>query len=266
MNLSTFFGLNQRLQKKYAFWRKQHRYHGYVIDGAGELRLLQSGESTDSALKEGDPAAAIRNLQSLVAADRRIWTDTNLTFQEQTDQRQKPIRFMRLQVALLRLIGGRVVVEVGSSRAPLRHPIAGFNPVCCNDGHSTHQWVAQRYFEVHTVDINPKSKQLLDSLGYPNLHAYTADGVGFLRDWRGPKIDLLFLDAWDVGTPAYAEQHQDAFNCARDKLSPRHIIGIDDTDFEGAGKGKFLVPYLRELGYRQVVDGRQTVFVNFPIE
>lgn len=266
MNLSSILTLKRRLQKKWFFWRRQRRYDGYAIDAAGELRRLQPGESAASALRDGDPAALIRRLVSLVTEDRRIWPRTTLSFLEQTDERQKPIRFMRLQAALLRFIGGRVVVEIGSSRAPLRHPIAGFNPVCCNDGHSTHQWAAQRDFEVHTVDISPESKQLLDGLSYPNLHAYTADGVGFLRDWRGPKIDLLFLDAWDVGTPAYAEQHLEAFSAARDKLSPRHIIGIDDTDFEGAGKGKLLVPHLLQLGYRQLVDGRQTVFVNFSLE
>lgn len=57
-----------------------------------------------------------------------------------------------------------------------------------------------------------------------------------------------------------------AFVAARDKLSTKHIIGIDDTDFEGAGKGKLLVPYLISLGYSQVVDGRQSVFVNFSID
>lgn len=268
MRISSILGLKRRIQKRWCFWWMQRRYRDHVIDAQGQLRRLKPGESPAeaTAVDPFDPLENVRRLRQAVAADRRMWDRTNLSFHEQTSVRQKPIRFMRLQAEILRAIGGRVVVEIGSSRAPLRHPIHGFNPVCCNDGHSTHQWASHPNLEIHTVDISPESKRLLDQLGYSNLHAYTADGVGFLRSWSGPSIDLLFLDAWDVGTPQYAEQHLAAYAAARDKLSARHVIGIDDTDFECAGKGKLLVPHLRDLGYRLVVDGRQSVFVNFPLE
>ena len=210
-------------------------------------------------------SANIGILMDAVTRDKMIWDRVNLSFTEQTHQRQKPQLFYRLQLELLKYLNGKTIVEVGSARAKLRHPITGFNPVCCNDGHSTYHWSSNASFEVYTVDIDPRSKINLEKAGFRNLHAFTADGISFLRNWGGPSIDFLFLDAWDVGVPEYAEKHLEAFQVIQHKLSPKHIIGIDDTDFAGDGKGKYLVPYLKSSGYTMIADGRQTIFINFVV-
>lgn len=210
-------------------------------------------------------AANIRRLAAAVAADRKIWGRTQLSIAEQTHERQKSLGFYRIQIELLKYIEGKTIVEIGSARARLRHPITEFNPVCCNDGHSTYHWASTPTFDVHTVDIDSRSRKNLERAGFGNMKAYTADGIQFLKHWNGPSVDLLYLDAWDVGVPGYAEKHLEAYHAIRGKLSPRHIIGIDDTDFAKAGKGQYLVPHLESAGYKLVATGRQTIFVNFDV-
>ena len=220
-------------------------------------------------LKTADAATvskgSVEALAHAISRGMKIWPGTDLSLEEQVYERQKPLHYIKLQLQLLRHISGKIIVEIGSSRSPMRHGIDEFDPSCCNDGHSTYHWASPGKFEVHTVDICPDSKALLDKAALPNLTAHTCDGIAFLEDWKGGSIDFLFLDAWDVGVPDYAEKHLEAFHAVKGKLAARHIIGIDDTDFLGEGKGKLLVPVLRSLGYRQVVEGRQTVFINFDI-
>ena len=77
------------------------------------------------------------------------------------------------------------------------------------------------------------------------------------------KIDILYLDGWDKGTPNFAENHLEAYKAAKDKLSNVHLILIDDTDFNTAdgGKDRLLSPYLIENGYSLLFNGRQTLFL-----
>ena len=98
-----------------------------------------------------------------------------------------------------------------------------------------------------------------------NWNVYNGDGIKFLKDFKGT-IDLLFLDAWDVhyGSP-YAEKHLEAYEVAKDKLSKKHIISIDDTDIANGGKGKLLIPHLLNNNYKLIVSGRQTMLTNFDI-
>jgi hypothetical protein len=251
-------------RKRSEFLRMEKKYRNMPLDKAVNMPAicLQPISETSGESPREQHKLRIEALRAAVQRERTIWNRIDLTFDEQTFKRQKSLKFLKLQIELVKYFGGRTVVEIGSARAPLRHPISEFNPVCCNDGHSSHHWASEQSFDVHTVDIDPRSKATLEEAGYPNLRAYTHDGVGFLAAWSGAPIDLLYLDAWDVGTPNYAERHLEAFQAARNKLARLHVIGIDDTDFAGAGKGKLLVPHLTSIGYSMIADGRQTVFVN----
>ena len=161
-----------------------------------------------------------------------------LDFHTQTYIRDKPIRFLKKACALFRWMDMKTVVEIGSCRQRLRHPINELNPLCCNDGHSTMFWAALPDAQVHTVDINPACEHVISRAtddGYlknqSDLDIYTMDGLEFLTKYQiTPKakkptvselnsedetsdeedtkkkddediktpIDLLFLDAWDV--------------------------------------------------------------------
>lgn len=196
--------------------------------------------------------------------------------------RNYPAPWIKKTLELLKIMNAKIIVEIGSTRLSLVPKcIDYFNnsynlksadaPHCCQDGHSTHFWTTSN-LEVHTVDIDPNCKinvenQYIHHLKIPvpeNLNFHIPeDGISFLENFN-KKIDLLFLDGWDVGTNNYAENHLEAYEAAKDKLAPIHLISIDDTDFipPASGKDELLSPYLIEKGYIKILSGRQTVFLN----
>lgn len=209
------------------------------------------------------------------------WKNSRLTHEENSI-RNYPAPWIMKTIELLKIIGGKTIVEIGSTRMELTMNCVDYHnrsmeleskdaPPCCQDGHSTYFWVREG-FEVHTVDIDPHCKhQIENSYKYhikeeipDNLHIHIPqDGIDFLKNFD-KKIDLLFLDGWDIGTNEFAEKHLEAFKTAEDKMSDIHLISIDDTDFdtELGGKDKLLTPYLLEKGYVKILLGRQTVFIN----
>ena len=167
---------------------------------------------------------------------------------------------------------GNVIVEIGTMRMPLNHPLEEINIECCQDGHST-AWWAQTGKEVYSVDIDPAAIQncveTLDKLGHQNVHVLNRDGIQFLKDFNKP-IDLLFLDAWDVDLPNSCEKHLEAYEVAKSKLHKYSLILIDDTDVERtdkgivfanglSGKGKLVIPKALDEGWEIVLSGRQTL-------
>ena len=111
---------------------------------------------------------------------------------------------------MLKIIGGNVVVEIGSTRRELTQNCISYHnnsmkleskdaPPCCQDGHSTHFWVREG-FETYTVDIDTSCIAQLQSqyehhIKTPipsNLHiCIPQDGIEFLKNFD-KKIDLLF--------------------------------------------------------------------------
>lgn len=191
-----------------------------------------------------------------------LWFGHDLTAQEQIQHRGKPLPSILSAIELVARLGGRVVAEVGCMRHPLAHPLEEFHPECCNDGHSTAYWAAAG-LEVYTADIDPASVAAArETCGaMPNVRIECRDGIEFLRTFPR-RIDLLYLDAWDAieGTP-YAERHLEAFEAAREKMAPRSIVLVDDTDVAWGGKGRLAIPAIIRAGYEPVVHGRQTMLL-----
>ena len=207
------------------------------------------------------------------------WDHPTLTHEENSI-RNYPAPWIQKTIELLRIIGGNTIVEIGSTRMELTANCVNYYnksmeleskdaPPCCQDGHSTYFW-AKEGFEVYTVDIDENCTRAIEnSYKYhikeeipKNLHiCIPQDGIEFLKNFD-KKIHLLYLDGWDVGTPNFAENHLDAFLAAQDKLAERHLISIDDTDFNTdiGGKDKLLTPFLLENNYIRIIWGRQTIF------
>lgn len=196
-----------------------------------------------------------------------IFDKIELNVHEQVVLRSKPKNYILLTLELLKQTNNKVIVEIGGLRQEMKHTLEEFDPICCNDGHSTEFWCSNKNLEVYSVDINPYCKQFYDILKNKadNFSYSICDGLEYLKNFD-KKIDLLFLDAWDVhnGSP-YAEKHYEAYLIAKEKLSDKHIISIDDTDIANGGKGKILIPYLLNNGYNIIVKGRQTIMTNFNI-
>lgn len=191
-----------------------------------------------------------------------LYFRADLTYEEQVRQRGKPLPYLMVLGRLVSEFGFKTIVEIGSVRQPMRHAMNAFDPVCCNDGHSTF-FLAATGAEVFTVDIEPACAAFLETAKseYANLHAFTGDGIAFLRDFDGD-IDVLFLDAWDViaGTD-YAEKHLEAYHVALPKLAERCVVQIDDTDILNGGKGRLVIPQMIRDGFDLVTWGRQAILV-----
>lgn len=176
--------------------------------------------------------------------------------------REFPRRYIERALQLLgRSPPVRTIVELGSLRHPLTHALdMDVQADCCLYGHSTVRWAASGH-RVFSVDVDAAASDLTREIcaAYSNVEVVTDDGIHFLSAFIG-KIDLLYLDAWDVvaGTD-FAEKHLEAFEAARPKLSDHHLILIDDTDIADGGKGQLLLPRLAGLGYDRIMNGRQTL-------
>ncbi|MGH8764543.1 MAG: hypothetical protein ACRET8_02390 [Burkholderiales bacterium] len=144
----------------------------------------------------------------------------------------------------------------------MNHGLDEFDPVCCNDGHSTLFWAVTGH-PVWSVDIDAEASRIAaESVAdFPNVEVSCGDGIGFLRAFREP-IGLLYLDGWDVvpGTD-FAEQHLMAYEAAKPRLAGSSMILVDDTDLLMGGKGTLMVPAAVSDGYRRVLFGRQTMLL-----
>lgn len=212
--------------------------------------------------------------------DKKYWNTDNLTGEDYDIRRSKPAPFLNIAIKIAKLLNLKTIVEIGSTRLSSSQkcidyfdsePISPFiSPPCCCDGHATF-FFARAGFEVHTVDIN---EHCINGVNWcysninenipTNLHInIPKDGIEFLQTFND-KIDVLYLDGWDKGTPNFAENHLKAFMSAKNKLSDIHLIIIDDTDFitDDGGKDKLLSPFLIEEGYTMLFNGRQTLFIN----
>lgn len=193
----------------------------------------------------------------------RIFDMVELSGYEQEHIRGKPIKYIKYTIDLFKKhTNANVILEVGSIRKVMEHPIEEFYPSCCNDGHSTYFWKKYTDAEIYTVDIDPRCKTIIENDDrLEGVFSYTQDAVEFLSSFD-KMVDLLFLDAWDViaDTP-YAEEHLNAYNIIKPKLSEKCLILIDDTDIAKGGKGRLLVPKLIDDGFKMLISGRQTLFV-----
>ena len=207
----------------------------------------------------------IQNIQNIAEKIRTLsdgekrFSYTDLTLEEQL-ARGKPKKYLEAAIELFRALDGKTIVEIGCMRQPMNHPMSELHPKCCNDGHSTVFWCSTGA-QVYSVDIDFKAVRIAKKSirEYRNGKVLWTDGHKFLKKFKS-RIDLLFLDAWDVlpGTQ-YAENHLLAYLAAKDKLRDRNIIAIDDTDVGGGGKGRLLLPVLQAEGYDILVSGRQTI-------
>jgi hypothetical protein len=188
--------------------------------------------------------------------------------------RKKPYPFLKKALDIFKSINGQIIVEVGTMRVLPEHDINDYSNECCMEGHSSVVF-AQNSNEFHTVDIDmPASRATYNFLKkltlQNNWNVYNGDGIDFLKKFSS-RIDLLFLDAWDIGTHQYAEKHLEAYLAAKDKLNDKHIILVDDTDINFTqekglhndeesmgGKGSALIPYLLKDNYKVQFKGRQT--------
>lgn len=167
----------------------------------------------------------------------------------------------------------KTIVEIGGMRGSLEHDINNFSYPCCTDGHSSIIFAATGK-DFYSVEISKQNVEIIKESckNYPNAKILNMDGILFLNDLLSNfKLDLLFLDAWDVNLSDCAEKHLEAFKSAERCLHDNSLVLIDDTDVdivdgvfvekqgEWGGKGRLLIPYAITKGWHVVFTGRQTL-------
>jgi len=190
------------------------------------------------------------------------------------DFRDFPNPFLREALLMFKERGGKTIIEIGSMRRQLTHPIDELNVDCCMDGHSS-LILAREAKEFWSIDISQGATDITNEelrkagLLTNTIKAINGDGLEFLRKYDF-SIDLLFLDAWDVDLPESPDRHLEAYEIAKGSLHSNSLILIDDTDVDLvngqvvfadglSGKGKMVIPKAIEDGWRVVFSGRQTL-------
>jgi hypothetical protein len=88
----------------------------------------------------------------------------------------------------------------------------------------------------------------------PNVTLVEGDPLEFLRNMTEP-IDLLYLDGWPLGTPAYQERHLAAYEAARPRFHDHTLVLIGDTARDHGGKAALVkMAYVAEA---VTVDGQK---------
>jgi hypothetical protein len=166
--------------------------------------------------------------------------------------------------------------------------------------HSINPEAGDKKGHLFSVDISSRSCELARhvSSGFgPSLHTVTQmDSAEYLKKFKG-KIDLLYLDSWDypivemcdlygnrrdltalisalgsLGEEEVIRRHGHMFaacqeHCVKEVdaglplLHERSIILIDDNDLPGGGKSRLAKRYLATLGWRCILDARQTLWI-----
>lgn len=191
-----------------------------------------------------------------------LYTIINLSLHQQIYERGKPKEYLLHTIKLLNYYtNAKTILEIGSIRKKMNHDITDFNSSCCNDGHSTYFFKHYTNAEIFTVDIDKQCKKIIDSdVRLNGVNATSQCGFEYAENFKH-KIDLLYLDAWDVcpGSP-YAQAHLDIYNKLKNNLSDDCLILIDDTDVGNGGKGKLIIPQLIKDGFLMIFNKRQTLF------
>lgn len=166
---------------------------------------------------------------------------------------------MKFALELMEKRQPSVIVETGTARGGLYNFVG--------DGGSTiifGTWAEVNNKAFYSVDINPTAievaKNALASKA-DSIHFVCDDSLNFLKDFDS-QIDFLYLDSFDYqfGNPGPSQEHHlKEITIAYNKLSPNAIVMIDDCALPEGGKGKLVIAYLLNQGWKIIYDGYQVI-------
>jgi predicted O-methyltransferase YrrM len=170
-------------------------------------------------------------------------------------KRYYPGRSLKRAAEIFNSMGGKIIVELGTGL----HGKAS--------GDSVLVWIdktnAERIICVDTDEkcLNEVKNATMES---GKVEFVLGDGIKFLEQFSN-SIDLLYLDFWapdPKGTcpgTGRARAYLQAYLRAREKMSEKSLILIDDTDHIPPWKYTLIVPAARMDGFEVIWTGRQTL-------
>lgn len=170
---------------------------------------------------------------------------------------------------VLRLLderGARVLLETGVARMGLEK--------AKGDGASTivfGLWAKNNDAHLYSVDIDPDATQragvAVDEMGLgDNVTLVTSDSVEYLDEFT-ESVDFLYLDSYDYHKTdtaiqkASQDHHLKEINAIEGCLHDDTVILIDDCDLPNGGKGKLVIQYLTEAGWKVHMSEYQVIMV-----
>lgn len=162
---------------------------------------------------------------------------------------------------LLNERNAKLLVETGTSR--------GGDSNFIGDGGSTiifGHWASLNDAYLFTVDIDQGALANADwaARNYSNsIEFVCSDSIKYLSEFS-QQIDFLYLDSFDFDfynpTPSQ-NHHLFEIEAAYDKLHDNSIVMIDDCDLPYGGKGKLVIEFLLERGWKIVYEAYQVILV-----
>ncbi len=132
------------------------------------------------------------------------------------------------------------------------------------DGHSTllfDDFV--NYYDgiVFTVDIDKKACDKCERVTSSKVRVHNGDSVEFLWNFDYEKdIDLVYLDSYDIVMSNTETAHPSMLHHIKElcaiigKLKLGAIVLVDDNLNEKIGKGAYVNDFMKNLGYKKIVD------------
>ena len=163
---------------------------------------------------------------------------------------------------LLEERGARTLVETGTARDGATN--------FYGDGGSTvlfGNWAYDRKAILSTVDISEQAIERAKDATVAwasHIDYFVSDSVAFLENF-GKKIDFLYLDSfdYDIANPTPSQEHHlREIKAAEKWLHEKSIVMIDDCDLPFGGKGKLVIEYLSNLGWKTLYSGYQVILTH----
>jgi len=164
----------------------------------------------------------------------------------------------------LRLLEDRqikTIVETGTAR--------GGDLAFTGDGGFTiifGYWCFLNQADLYSVDIEERAIQrarTMVSEWETNIHFFQDDSVHFLENFAKP-IEFLYLDSFDFdrNDPEPSQLHHlREIEAAYEKLTENAVVMIDDCGLPHGGKGKFVIDYLKNKGWKIYAQGYQVIML-----
>ncbi len=179
--------------------------------------------------------------------------------------RRRRITFAKT-LKLLDERNAKVIIETGTSRKGLK--------ATKTDGAATivfGKWAKQNNAQMHSVDISEHSvkgaqKEVNNQQLQDFVKLHLNDSLEFLKTFNKP-IDFLYLDSYDYSRKDVKiqkksqEHHLKEFKIIEDKLHRNSIVLIDDCGLPGGGKGKTVIAYMLERGWKILINAYQVLLV-----
>ncbi|MBX2845802.1 MAG: class I SAM-dependent methyltransferase [Saprospiraceae bacterium] len=158
----------------------------------------------------------------------------------------------------------KVLVETGTARGGLVRTKS--------DGASTvvfGKWAKENGAEFHSVDIDAaaiaEAQQSVDAEKLTqSVSLHVSDSIEFLAQFP-KKIDFLYLDSYDYSKHDLTiqqlsqEHHLKEFKAVEDKLHDQSFVLIDDCKLPNGGKGKLVIDYMLQNGWKIIMDHYQVL-------